>query len=116
MVTADPVSAYSAQPDFNKMAENWLKPTWDASDEVTAVRIDYKAADKVTLYLASTINFEGSDPICDDDRVTIEPCEKENSWPNNEIYKMTFYNPDGGDALIQVDHNYGRLTFKFSEK
>ena len=116
MVTADPVSAYSAQPDFNKMAENWLKPTWDASDEVTAVRIDYKAADKVTLYLASTIEFEGSDPICDDDRVTIEPCEKENSWPNNEIYKMTFYNPDGGDALIQVGHNYGRLTFKFSEK
>lgn len=116
MVTADPVSAYTAQPNFNKMAENWLKPTWDASDDVTAVRVGYKATDKVTLYLASTINFENSDPICDDDRVTIAPCEKKTNWPNNEIYKMTFYNPDGGDALIQVGHNYGRLTFKFSEK
>ena len=114
VVTGYPISAYTKMPSFADMADGYLAPTADA-DGTEFVRQTYDPQKRVTLYLAVSPSFENIEPSCGDDRVTIEKCKNQGDWPNDKVYKVTFENPDGGDAVFQVTHAEGRLAFKFTE-
>ena len=114
VVTGYPISAYTKMPSFADMADGYLAPTADA-DGTEFVRQTYDPQKRVTLYLAVSPSFENIEPSCGDDRVTIEKCKNQGDWPNDKVYKLTFDNPNGGDAVFQVTHAEGRLAFKFTE-
>lgn len=117
VVTGYPISAYTKTPRFGNMADGYLAPSADANgDDTEFVRQTYDPQKRVTLYLAVSPSFENIVPNCGDDRVTIEKCGNQGDWPNDKVYKLTFYNPDGGDAVFQVTHAEGRLAFKFTEE
>ena len=116
VVTGYPISAYTKTPRFGNMADGYLAPSADANGDGTEfVRQTYDPQKRVMLYLAVSPSFENIVPNCGDDRVTIEKCGNQGDWPNDKVYKLTFYNPDGGDAVFQIMHAEGRLAFKFTE-
>ena len=116
VVTGYPISAYTKTPSFADMADGYLAPTADANgDGMEFVRQTYDPQKRVTLYLAVSPSFENIVPVCSDDRVTIEKCKNQGDWPNDKVYKLTFDNPNGGDAVFQITHTAGRLAFKFTE-
>ena len=116
VVTGEPLSAYSKLPRFSNLADGYLEPTQDAGgDSRSFVRCEYQPETKKTLYLATSYAFNDQEPVCTDERVTIEQIDQPDDWPNPWVYKLTFDNPDGGDAAFQVSGKEGRLAFKFTE-
>ena len=116
VVTGEPLSAYSKLPRFSDLADGYLEPTQDADgDSRPFVRCEYQPDAKKTLYLATPYNFSDQKPVCTDERVTIEQIDQLDDWPNPWVYKLTFYNLDGGDTAFQISGKESRLAFKFTE-
>lgn len=117
MVTGEPLSAYSTFPTSSDIAKGYLKPTQETDGAgIPFVRRTYQRDKAETLYLVTQFYFNDQKPVCSDERVTIEPCGGQGDWPNPWIYKLTFYNPDGGDASFQISYAEGRMAFKFTEE
>lgn len=115
LVTGEPISAYTKFPSFADMAEGYVVPTQEGGEGEKYARCTYHPGKKTTLYLAVAPTFEDAEPVCHDDRVTIKKCTEQGDWPHDGIYQLTFDNPKGGDAALQIMHRYGRLSVKFTE-
>ncbi len=68
------------------------------------------------LYLAA---MEGASnlemPVCSSALIHIEPFDGADAW-DKPVFTMTYENPDGGDALVEVQSNVGHLIFYFEEE
>ncbi|MGN1414949.1 MAG: serine/threonine protein kinase [Anaerovoracaceae bacterium] len=116
VVMGEPISAYSSIPSMDDLTAGYLKPAvhpMDPSDRT--IYCTYDPAEKTKLYLAAMFGFDHLMPECSDSRVTIHQTSETGGWPNN-LFIMTFENPEGGTVNFQVSNQDTRLKFVFEEE
>ncbi len=117
IVLGEPMSAYVSVPELGNLTEGYLQPEHHPSiHEREVIRLTYRKNEPVILYLAA---MEGASnlemPVCSSALIHIEPFDGADAW-DKPVFTMTYENPDGGDALVEVKSNVGHLIFYFEEE
>lgn len=117
IVLGEPMSAYVSVPELGNLTEGYLQPEHHPSiHEREVIRLTYRKNEPVILYLAA---MEGASnlemPVCSSALIHIEPFDGADAW-DKPVFTMTYENPDGGDALVEVQSNVGHLIFYFEEE
>ncbi|MBQ8564034.1 MAG: serine/threonine protein kinase [Firmicutes bacterium] len=116
MVVGEPMSAYSKVPALADYTDGYIQPKVHSNIRAgEIVRLTYSPAQPKTVYLVAMDGFRNLQPNCDSSLVTIKPYENALAW-DEPVFAMTFDNPDGGDAVIDVISNHNSLTFYFEEE
>lgn len=114
-VMGESFGVYTALPDMRDMSKNYI-PTYSVDWVHGGYYIDmeYEPDDPLTLYLA-LMRMDDIVPACRSEYVEIKPFEGEIFW-DWPVYEMTFYNPDGGDVILEVESWALDVGFTFTEK
>jgi len=114
-VMGESFSVYTALPDMRDMTKNYV-PTYSVNWVQHGYYIDmeYDRNKSLTLYLA-LMRMDDVVPSCRSEYVEIKPYDGEVFW-DWPVYEMTFYNPDGGDVILEVESWALDVGFTFTEK
>ncbi|MBR6584477.1 MAG: serine/threonine protein kinase [Firmicutes bacterium] len=114
-VMGESFSVYTALPDLRDMTKNYV-PTYSIDWVQNGYYIDmeYDRNEPLTLYLA-LMRLDDVVPSCRSEYVEIKPYDGEVFW-DWPVYEMTFYNPDGGDVILEVESWALDVGFTFTEK
>lgn len=110
------MSAYSKLPVLADYTDGYIQPNvYPDLMRQEMIRMTYTPGPKKQIFLVAMEGFRNLQPVCSSSLVTIEPFDGTLAW-DEPVFTMTFDNPDGGDALIEVGSNYTSLLFYFEEK
>ena len=114
-VQGEPMSAYSKMPSAEHLMDGYLQPAvYPEFGEENVVKVAYRRNGEATVYLAAMEGFDDLQPDCGSDLVTITRCEDVRSW-GKPVFLLTFRNPAGGEAMVNVKSNHTNLLFCFQE-
>ncbi len=115
-VMGEAMSAYTKVPDIRDYMDGYLKP--ENIPQIPGpyvVEYTYDRNQPLTLYLVAMPGMDHLEVLCKSSLVTIRPYEEEKNW-QSPVYELTFENPEGGDAFIEVRSNLNPITFYLREK
>lgn len=117
VVVGEPMSAYSEVPKKSDVSAGYIQPQIypEIYHQNEIVKLSYRREEPLLLYLVAMEGFPTLEPSCEDAHITIEPFEGAVKW-DMPVFTMTYSNPEGGDAVITVDHNFGDLIFVLEEE
>ncbi len=114
-VMGEPMSAYSKLPALADYTDGYIQPkVYPDLMRQEMIRMTYTPGQKKQIFLVAMEGFRNLQPVCSSSLVTIEPFDGALAW-DEPVFTMTFDNPDGGDALIEVGSNHTSLLFYFEE-
>lgn len=116
VVLTESMAAYTSLPTQLDFMEGYLQShRINGAYETYAIDCTYRRDEPVTLYLAAAMGMDVMEVACFSPAVTIEPVEPYGLW-QGPVYKLTFDNPEGGDAWFTVKSNMNPLTFYMTEE
>lgn len=116
LVVGEPMSAYSKLPELGDYTDGYIQPkVYPEIHRSEIIKLSYKRDEPVQLYLVAMDGFHNLQPQCRSELVTITPCKDALAW-HEPVFTMTFSNPDGGDAAVEITSNHSNLIFYFAEE
>lgn len=116
LVFAEPTAIYTTIPDIDDLGKGYIDAErQEQRFEQGNIKLTYKKGKPLTLYVVAAHYFTLDSLTCDSPLVTIEEYTGAANYPF-PIAKLTFKNPDGGDAAFVVKSEYNTFQITVTEE